>query len=67
MKTDSPAFDPQIQCGGKEALDGGRAKLVAQAMRRRGDNNVAAYRCTDCRKWHVGSSPKFLKKSERRG
>lgn len=43
-------------CFGKDAFgDGGIAKDVAKAQRRRRNADVIAYRCKGCGRWHVGA------------
>lgn len=48
----------QAECEGKEKLSPARAKKVAKAMVKRGKRDVAvmAYKCNQCRHWHIGGS-----------
>jgi hypothetical protein len=43
-------------CQGKEQLTPERAKQIAQVMNKRKKRDVAvsAYRCLQCKHWHVG-------------
>lgn len=44
------------QCDGKDGfLSIGLARRVARNMRRRGRMGIGSYRCSVCRKFHVGS------------
>lgn len=51
-------------CDGKDKLSAGRARKVAEQMRRRGRAGVQPYHCVHCGEWHVGNS--IIKQAERR-
>lgn len=51
------------QCEGKEKLSAATARMVARKGK---DPTLEAYKCPHCRKWHVGSNPKKMKKGWKR-
>lgn len=43
-------------CSGKQAFDEkGMAERIAARSRKRGNGKVIAYRCPNCRAWHIGN------------
>lgn len=46
---------PEASCQGKDALTAGRARQIADEMRRRGRKVIQPYHCAFCHAWHVGA------------
>lgn len=44
---------------GKDMLSKGQAKKTAKGMQRRTGENISAYKCRTCGKWHVGQRRNF--------
>ncbi|QDP65876.1 MAG: hypothetical protein Unbinned7865contig1001_75 [Prokaryotic dsDNA virus sp.] len=49
------AIRKEAACIGKDPLDVGAAKSLVRRIRRRKGSPISAYRCTHCKRWHVGS------------
>ena len=59
----SANLDPAARCTGKQRFTSPvLARQVAREGNRRNDRNYSAYRCLNCKGWHMGGAPKGMRR-----
>jgi hypothetical protein len=58
---------PEASCQGKETFSSSKLAKDVAARRRKIGKTGHAYRCSNCKKWHIGRLVKPIIKKKRRG